>query len=71
MPVGVSDDIDGDARPIGLAPDVGADEYRDPPPLPVTDLHVTQAITSTEGVTIALGWSSSFGGRIPGDPLCC
>jgi hypothetical protein len=27
----VSDDFDGDARPIGLAPDLGADEYGTPP----------------------------------------
>jgi hypothetical protein len=28
----VTDDFDGDARPIGLAPDVGGDEYGEPPP---------------------------------------
>jgi hypothetical protein len=30
---GVTDDFDGDARPIGPAPDVGADEYRSLPPI--------------------------------------
>jgi hypothetical protein len=29
---GVADDFDGDWRPIGPAPDVGADEYGEPPP---------------------------------------
>jgi hypothetical protein len=54
---GVSDDFDGDARPIGLAPDIGADEYGDPPPAAVTDLRVTQALTDTGTLTVTLDWS--------------
>ncbi|MFN2236436.1 MAG: hypothetical protein ACK2U1_19585 [Anaerolineales bacterium] len=61
IPVGVSDDIDGEIRPIGMAPDVGADEYGDPPPVAVTDLRVTQALTSTQVITITLGWSPPTG----------
>jgi hypothetical protein len=53
----VADDFDGDPRPIGLAPDIGADEYGFPPPAPVPDLQVTQAITTTGSVTITLKWS--------------
>jgi hypothetical protein len=57
VPAAVSDDMDGDFRPIGAASDVGADEYGDPPPAAVTDLRVTDAITATGGVSITLRWS--------------
>jgi hypothetical protein len=53
----VSDDIDGDVRPIGAAPDVGADEYGVPAPEGVTDLHVTDAVTDTDTITFILRWT--------------
>jgi hypothetical protein len=52
------DDFDGDARPIGPAPDVGADEYGVPPSAAVTDLRVTEAITSTGTLTATLRWTA-------------
>jgi hypothetical protein len=54
----VTDDFDGDARPIGPAPDIGADEYGVPPPAAVTDLRVTEAITSTGTLTATLHWTA-------------
>jgi hypothetical protein len=56
--VDVPDDFDGDVRPIGLAPDVGADEYGVPPPAAVTDLRVTHAVTDTDTLTATLGWTA-------------
>jgi hypothetical protein len=53
----VTDDYDGDARPLGPAYDVGADEYGEPPPSAVTDLRVTSAITTTGVLTAALRWT--------------
>jgi hypothetical protein len=53
----VSDDFDGDARPIGAAPDVGADEYGVPPPVAVTDLCVAHAVTGTGTLTVTLHWT--------------
>lgn len=54
----VPDDFDGDPRPIGPAYDIGADEYGLPAPLAVTDLHVTDAATSIDAVTVTLRWTA-------------
>jgi hypothetical protein len=52
----VSDDFDGDSRPIGTSSDIGADEYGVPPPPAVTSLRVTQGVTSTGVLTATLSW---------------
>jgi hypothetical protein len=52
------DDFDGDPRPSGPAPDVGADEYVSPVPAAVTNLRVTHAITRTGVLTAALRWTA-------------
>ena len=54
----VTDDFDGDPRPFGIAPDVGADEYRPAVPDPVTDLRITAAITGGGTLTASLSWTS-------------
>jgi hypothetical protein len=53
----VTDDFDGDARPIGAAPDVGADEYGISPPAAVSDLRVSRAVTDTDTLTATLTWT--------------
>jgi hypothetical protein len=55
------DDIDGDARPLGGARDVGADEYGAPPPAAVNDLRVRHVVTSTTKMTVTLGWTGPSG----------
>jgi hypothetical protein len=57
-PTGVTEDYDGDLRPIGPASDVGADEYGTPPSSAVTDLRVTYAITATGTLTATLRWTA-------------
>ena len=54
----VSDDYDGDSRPLGSSPDVGADEYATSSPSAVTDLRVIQAVTGTESLTVTLHWTA-------------
>ena len=54
----VSDDYDGDARPIGPAPDVGADEYGVPPPARASGFRVSRAITDSTALTATLIWTS-------------
>ena len=58
----VSDDYDGDERPIGAAPDVGGDEYGTPPPAAVTDLRVSQAVTDTGTLSGTLRWTAPADG---------
>jgi len=56
------DDVDGETRPIGDARDVGADEYGSPPPAAVTDLRVTEGVTSAGVLTATLRWTAPSGG---------
>jgi hypothetical protein len=59
-PGDVSDDIDGDPRPVGAGSDVGADERRAPPPA-VDDLRVTRVVTGTGVITATLRWNAPAG----------
>jgi len=54
----VRGDFDGDARPVGLAPDVGADEFSGSSgPAAVTDLRVTDAVSGAGVLTATLSWT--------------
>ena len=55
------DDIDGDARPIGPARDIGADEYGIPAPVAVTDLRVSQVVLGSGDLTVTLRWTPPAG----------
>ncbi|GAF81270.1 unnamed protein product, partial [marine sediment metagenome] len=54
----VTDDFDGDSRPIGAAPDIGADEFGDAvaPPSAVTDLEASGFLIP-DAFHAALTWS--------------
>jgi hypothetical protein len=54
----VPDDYDGAARPIGPAPDVGADEYGVAPPGAVLDLRLTNVIAASNVLTGTLVWTA-------------
>lgn len=60
-PGAVPTDFDHEARPIGAASDVGADEYQPPAPTRVGNLRVSQAVLSADSVTLTLVWTAPLG----------
>jgi hypothetical protein len=61
LPADVTDDFDGDLRPVGSAADVGADEVVVSTPAPVTDLRVRRAVTDSTTLTATLTWTPPVG----------
>jgi hypothetical protein len=55
------EDIDGDLRPIGAAPDIGADEAGTPLPEPVSDLDIVSAVATQDTLTATLRWTPPEG----------
>jgi len=60
-PGAVPTDFDHEARPIGVASDIGADEYQPPAPTRVGNLRVSQAVVSGDTVTLTLVWTAPLG----------
>ncbi len=57
----VDDDLDGDARPVGLWPDVGADEYKAPVPTRVVDLRLLSPEVGPGTLSGTLVWTPIAG----------